>query len=266
MLALDAIYMPDVLSINAASFALAVSDIPWNGPVGAVRLGLVDDTIVVNPSRLQLQSSDLDLVVTATNHKLIVMLEGKANAVPQQRILKSISVGIKACKMISTAIEDFRLKYGKTKREVKIPDPIDPDIIDAIRSLCEMRLNETFQNNSHDKFSRDQAVKAIREDVSKQVSSNSPTISPAIITAEFDKISKNIFRELIFQNKRCDGRAFDQLRPITCEVNLHEPLHGSALFQRGQTQVMATVALDSIDSAMKLDTLSSLNKYEFYLN
>lgn len=187
------------------------------------------------------------------------MIEGKANAVPIQHILHAISVGSKACKTICTAIEDFRTKYGKTKRVVNIPEPVAEEIVAAIHSLCEMRLNEVFQNYSHDKISRDQAVKAIREDVVNRIWSNYPKIEPSTITDEFNKILKRIFRELIFNEKRCDGRALDQVRPITCEVDLHEPLHGSALFQRGQTQVMATISLDSIDSAMKLDTLSSLN-------
>lgn len=259
MLALDSVYMPDVLGINAASFALAISDIPWNGPVGAVRLGLIDGNIIINPSRLELQSSDMDLVVTGTKKKLIVMIEGKANIVSSNLIIKAISQASKSCKVICTAIEEFRTKYGKNKREIKIPEPTDEQIVSATRSMCEMRLNEVFQNYKHDKISRDQAVKAIREDVVNRVWSNFPNSDPSTITDEFNKILKSVFRELIFNNKRCDGRTLDQVRPITCEVNLHEPLHGSALFQRGQTQVMATVSLDSLDSAMKLDTLSSLN-------
>lgn len=259
MLALDSVFMPDVLSINAASFALAVSDIPWNGPVGAVRLGLIDDKVIINPSRLEIQSSDMDLVVTGTKHKHIVMIEGKFNAIPIQSVLKAISAGSKACRVICNAIEEFQTKYSKPKREIKVPEPVNPEMVEGIHSLSDMRISEIFQNYKHDKASRDQAVKAIREDVVNRVWSSYPSVDPSIITDEFNKIVKGIFRELIFQNKRCDGRPLDQLRPINCEVNLHEPLHGSALFQRGQTQVMATVSLDSIDSAMKLDTLSSLN-------
>lgn len=259
MLALDSVYAPDVLSINAASFALAISDIPWNGPVGAVRLGLIDDKVILNPSRLELQSSILDLVLTGTKDKLIVMIEGKADSVPTQYVMKAISAGIKACRKISVAIEEFRLKFGKVKREIKEPETIDSEIADAVRSMCEMRLNEVFQNYTHDKISRDVAVKTIREDVVNRVWSSYPNFDRSKITELFNKMVKSIFRELIFQDKRCDGRALDELRPISCEVNLHEPLHGSALFQRGQTQVMATVSLDSIDSAMKLDTMSSIN-------
>lgn len=261
MLALDSVYTPDVLSINAASFALAISDIPWMGPVGAVRLGWIDDNVILNPSRFELQSSMMDLIVTGTKHKHIVMIEGKANAAPMQNVIKAINAGTKACRLICTAIEEFCMKYGKPKREIQIPEPIDEEVVAAIQSMCEMRLNEVFTNYAHDKASRDQAVKAIREDVVNRVWSSYPNIDPSILIDEFNKNVKRIFRELIFSNKRCDGRALNQLRPITCEINLHEPLHGSALFQRGQTQVMTTVSLDSIDSAMKLDTMSSINTY-----
>lgn len=261
MLALDSVYMPDVLSINAASFALAISDIPWTGPIGAVRLGLIDEKVIVNPSRLELQSSDLDLVVSGTQDRNIVMIEGKSNAVTIQNVVKAIKTGSKACRVICSAIEEFRTQYGKPKRELHEPEPFDAEILAAMQSLCEMRLNEVFTNYTHNKTSRDQAVKVIREDVVDRVWSSYPKIEPSILTEQFNKIAKNIFRELIFANKRCDGRELDELRPIACEVNLHEPLHGSALFQRGQTQVMTTVSLDSIDSAMKMDTLSAIKTY-----
>lgn len=197
--------------------------------------------------------------MTATKDKLIVMIEGKANIVPFQKVLTAMRTGLKACRTIATSIEEYQMKFGKPKREYKVPEPIDNEIIAAIRSLCEMRLNEVFQNYTHDKHSRDQAVKAIREDVVNRVWSNFPNMEPSILTDEFNKILKEIFRELIFNHKRCDGRKLDELRPISCEVNLHEPLHGSSLFQRGQTQVMATVALDSVESALKLDSLAALD-------
>lgn len=266
MLALDSVYMPDVLSINAASFALAISDIPWSGPIGAVRLGLIDDKVIVNPSRLELQTSDLDLVVSGTLDRNIVMIEGRSNSIPIQSVLKAIKTGSKACRGICAAIDEFRTKYGKPKRELREPEPFDQEILAAIQSLCEMRLNEVFTNYSHNKVSRDQAVKVIREDVVDRVWSSYPNIEPSVLNEQFNKIVKNIFRELILNNKRCDGRELDEVRPIACEVNLHEPLHGSALFQRGQTQVMTTVSLDSIDSAMKLDTLTSIKTYVLAMN
>lgn len=222
-------------------------------------MGLIDDKIIINPTRLELQSSSLDLVVTGTKHKTVVMLEGKANMVPFHMVLKAIKTGTKVCRDIAQSIETFQQKHGKPKRIVRIPEPINPEISAAVRSLCEMRLNEVFQNDAHDKTSRDQAVKAIRDNVVDRVWSTYPNVEPSVISDEFNKIFKEIFRSLIFNGRRCDGRQLDEVRNINCEVNLHEPLHGSALFQRGQTQVMTTVALDSVDSAMKLDDLTSLD-------
>lgn len=223
------------------------------------RLGLNGEVVLINPTRHQMQSSSLDLVLTTTKQKLVVMLEGRADSVDYMLLMKAIKAGTKACKEIVIAIENYQNQFGKPKREFNVPEPIDQEIVNAIRSLSEMRLNEVFQNYSLDKMGRDQAVKLIRDDVVNRVWSSYSNQEPSIITNEFNRILKEIFRELIFANQRCDGRRLDELRKISCEANLHEPLHGSALFQRGQTQVMATVALDSVDSAMKLDSLTSLN-------
>lgn len=223
------------------------------------RLGLNADEVSINPTRHQMQSSSLDLVLTTTKHKSVVMLEGRADRIDYQLLMKAIKVGTKACKEIAIAIESYQNQFGKPKLPANIPEPTDQEIVDAIRSLSEMRLNEVFQNYSLDKIGRDQAVKLIRDDVVNRVWSNYSNQEPSIITNEFNKILKDIFRELIFANQRCDGRRLDELRKISCEANLHEPLHGSALFQRGQTQVMATVSLDSVESAMKLDSLTSFN-------
>lgn len=191
------------------------------------------------------------------------MMEGRADSVSWQNVTKAINVGTKATRAIAAAIEEYQIKYGKQKQVVSAPTPVDSEIVGAIRSLSEMRLNEAFQNYSYDKIERDQAVKLIRDDVVNRTWSNFPQAEPSVITNEFNKIVKETFRELLFSDKRCDGRKLDELRKISCEVDLHEPLHGSALFQRGQTQVMATVALDSIDSALKLDSMTALNTLVF---
>lgn len=222
-------------------------------------MGLIDNELVVNPSRIELQSSDLDLVVTATKHNFMVMLEGKANAIPYQTVLKAIKSGMKTCKTIIATIENLAQQHGKVKRTVEEPTRIDEEVVGALRSMCEMRLYETFRNTKHDKTSRDESVSKIREDTIDRVWSSYPQIDRSILLDEFNGICKYIFRDLIFQGERCDGRGFNDLRPISCEVDLYEPLHGSALFQRGQTQVLEKVALDSIDSAMKLDSLASLD-------
>lgn len=258
-LALDSVNLPDVQAINGASAAIALSDIPWNGPIGAVRVGICDNEIIINPTRRELKTSSLDLIVTATKQNLVVMLEGKGNIIYLQDLQHAIKKGTQEAQHIVNAIEKLRRSHGKPKREIEIKTVEQSDEIkDAIASLSDMRLNEVFSNFSHDKISRDKAVTEIKTDICTRVRSNYPETEPSLITDYFDEHCKKVFRNLIFEeNRRCDGRNFDSLRDITCNVNLHKPVHGSALFQRGQTQVYATVALDSLESALRLDPLSA---------
>ncbi|XP_017122671.1 polyribonucleotide nucleotidyltransferase 1, mitochondrial [Drosophila elegans] len=259
MLAMDAVHNPDVLAINAASMALSLSDIPWNGPIGAVRVGLCDGEVLINPTRRELQSSQLDLVVSATKQNLVVMLEGKGNVVLQQDLLKAIKQGTREAQFIIHEIERLQKAYGRQKREVELAAQVDPELEQAVRSMCEMRLREIFQDAQHDKISRDNAVNEVRSHVIDKVWSSFPDTEPSQIGEQFNAASRAIFRELIFERGlRCDGRDYDQLRNISCQVDMYKPLHGSALFQRGQTQVFCTVSLDSPESAIKLDSLAAL--------
>lgn len=222
-------------------------------------MGLIDDETIINPTRKQLQESSLDLIMTSTKNDLVVMLEGKSNDVEYQSILKSIRKGLIECRKIISEIENLQKQHGKEKRPIDIPKTLDPDIVKAVRAMSEMRILEVFQNHSYDKLGRDNAINEIRQTVVDKVWSSYPEFDNNLITEEFNKVSKEIFRKLIFQNERCDGRKLNELRNISCKVDLYEPLHGSALFQRGQTQVMTTVSLDSIEHAIKLDSLSALD-------
>ncbi|RZC34229.1 polyribonucleotide nucleotidyltransferase 1, mitochondrial [Asbolus verrucosus] len=259
MLAVDSVNNPDVISINAASAALALSDIPWNGPVGAVRLGFIDNEVVINPTRKELQISTLNLVLSATKRNLVVMLEGNANSILQQDLLKAIKLGTKEAQFVINNIEKLQKAFGKNKRELEPPVEASEEVHEAIRSLCEMRVRKIFTDYSHDKLSRDNALSDVRTDVSEKTKSSFPNLDLTVLTDTYNKIVKQIFRDLIFEEeKRCDGRLYDQLRNIECKVNLYKPLHGSAMFQRGQTQVFCTVTLDSHESAMKLDPMAML--------
>uniref|UniRef100_W8AY65 polyribonucleotide nucleotidyltransferase n=1 Tax=Ceratitis capitata TaxID=7213 RepID=W8AY65_CERCA len=259
ILSMDSVYSPDILAINSASMALSLSDIPWNGPIGAVRVGLCDGEVVVNPTRRELQTSQLDLVVSATKHNLVVMLEGKGNVVLLQDLLKAVKQGTREAQFIINEIERLQKMYGRKKRTVEAPPATETEISDAVKSMCEMRLREIFQDATHDKITRDNAVNEVRTNVIDKVWSSYPDTEPSLIAEEFNKICKSIFRSLLFEgNRRCDGRDYDSLRNISCQVDLYKPLHGSALFQRGQTQVFCTVSLDSHESAMKLDAITAL--------
>lgn len=259
MLAVDSVNNPDVISINAASAALALSDIPWNGPVGAVRLGFIDNEVIINPTRKELQSSSLNLVLSATKRNLVVMLEGNANSIFQQDLQKAIKLGTKETQHVISGIEALQKAFGKQKRELVPVTEASEEVNEAVRSLCEMRVRKIFTDYTHDKLSRDNALSDVRTDVVEKMKANFPDLDPNLLNETYNKIVKQIFRDLIFEEeKRCDGRLYDELRNIECKVNLYKPLHGSAMFQRGQTQVFCTVTLDSHESAMRMDPMAML--------
>ncbi|CAG9863264.1 unnamed protein product [Phyllotreta striolata] len=259
MLAVDGVNNPDVLAINAASAALSLSDIPWNGPIGAVRVGFIDNEVIINPTRRELQSSSLNLVVSAMKRNLVVMLEANANAIYLQDLQKAIKVGTKESQNIINQIEKLQKSVGKQKRLVDTPKELSEETTEGLRSLMEMRVTEIFRNYTHDKLSRDNALSEVRNDVFEKIKASFEEIDMNLLNEAYNKIVKQIFRNLIFQEgKRCDGRDYNELRNISCKVNMYKPLHGSAVFQRGQTQVFCTVTLDSHDSALKLDPLSVL--------
>ncbi|CAB3249435.1 unnamed protein product [Arctia plantaginis] len=257
MMAVDATNPPEAIAINAASAALALSDVPWNGPVGAVRLGQIDNEVIINPTRKDLENSTLNLVVAAASGKLVVMLEGHAQDILQQDLLKAIKLGAKEAQLIVRGIEKLAKDHGKKKREYLIPQPPPQTVIDSIHTLSSMKIREILSDASHDKMSRDNAISELRQTVLNQLRDES---TQAIDLQEcFNANLRQIFRDMIFEtDTRCDGRHLDDLRNISCEVSLYPPLHGSALFQRGQTQVLCTVAFDSPDSALKMDTLTML--------
>ncbi|CAH0551408.1 unnamed protein product [Brassicogethes aeneus] len=259
MLAVDGINSPDVASINAASAALSLSDIPWNGPIGAVRVGLIDTEMIVNPTRKELQQSGLNLIVSATKRNLVVMLEGNADNILHQDLSKAIKLGTKEVQHIVNGIEELQKSFGMPKRILEVPQVLSAEIYEALRSLSEMRVKEIFKNYTLDKLERDNALNNIRMDVLDKIRQSFPDVDLNLLQDGYNKLVKSIFRELIFEEeKRCDGRQFDDIRNISCKVNMYKPLHGSAMFQRGQTQVFCTVTLDSHESAMKLDPMAIL--------
>ncbi|CAG9789494.1 unnamed protein product [Diatraea saccharalis] len=145
MLAVDTTNPPETIAINAASAALALSDVPWNGPVGAVRLGQVDNELIVNPTRKDLETSTLNLVVAATKSNLVVMLEGSASDILQQDLLKAIKLGTKEAQHIVRSIEKLQKDHGKMKREYETQLPLEESILESIKSLSTMKIREILR-------------------------------------------------------------------------------------------------------------------------
>ncbi|GFR74715.1 polyribonucleotide nucleotidyltransferase 1, mitochondrial [Elysia marginata] len=257
LLAVDGLNDPDVISINAASAALSVSDIPWNGPVAAVRVGIIGEDVVINPTRRELQKSSLNIILTGTTQRKVVMLEGEADRVPLHKVEQALSQGIKATQTIVAKITELREALGKPKRVYEPPKPAPAYVIEAVESFALNHIRDILYNDEHDKISRDQALKAAGEKVIANVKEAYPDEEESIIFACYQGFVKKVFRSLILdESRRCDGRGLSDLRDISCSVDLYKPLHGSALFQRGQTQVLCTVTFDSLDAAAKSDPVS----------
>ncbi|CAO1433376.1 unnamed protein product [Diamesa tonsa] len=266
VLSIDSMNSPDVNAINAASAALHLSDIPWNGPIAAVRVGMENNECITNPTRKELQQSPMDLIVTAGKQNLVVMLEGKGNVILLQDLLKAIKHGTREAQHIINGIEKMRkdMPHLKPKRTIQ-PENVKGQLLteevsEALKTISTMRLKEIFRDYTYDKLGRDHAVNALRQDTTEKIWSSFPDHDPTQITDAFNKYCIEIFRSSIFEdNRRCDGRQLDELRKIACQVDLFSPLHGSSLYTRGQTQVMCSVTLDSKESAMKLDSLAALD-------
>jgi polyribonucleotide nucleotidyltransferase len=260
---------PDVDAINAASAALHFSDIPWNGPIGAVRVGIEkhEGAVITNPTRRELQNSPMDLIVAATKQNLVVMLEGRGDVILLQDLQKAIKHGTQQAQLIIAQIETMRkeLKHLKPKRAAPIVElgkklELTQDVVESIKTVSSMRIREIFRDANHDKMSRDNCVNQLRQEIVENIWSSYPDHDVVQITEAFNKHVIEMFRlNILEENLRCDGRGFEDLRKISCQVDLFKPLHGSSLFTRGQTQVLCSVTLDSKESALKLDSLAQLD-------
>ncbi|XP_067900995.1 polyribonucleotide nucleotidyltransferase 1, mitochondrial isoform X2 [Heterodontus francisci] len=259
LLAVDGVNDPDVLAINGASAALALSDIPWNGPIGSVRVGLVDGEVVINPTRKEMALSTLNLVLAGGPQSQVVMMEAAAENVLQQEFCHAIKVGIKHTQQIILAIQQLANEHGNPKRTPQKMFTPSTEMVEYARQLASEKVRGVFSDFTHDKVSRDDAINKIRLETEEQLRDKFSEAEPYEVMEAFNVVSKEVFRNIVMNEYlRCDGRDLRSLRNINCEVDMYKPLHGSALFQRGQTQVLCTVAFDSIESSIKSDLITTL--------
>ncbi|KIH59500.1 putative polyribonucleotide nucleotidyltransferase, partial [Ancylostoma duodenale] len=221
-----------LLGLNAAASALHLSAVPWLGPTAAVRVGLVEDKFVLNPTRSVLKQSNLDLLLTGCGDRRTVMVEMDGEQVPTEKLEEAIDVGLDAVGEILTAMDELRAQAGKEKAEFSL-SKFPQDLEDEVRALCEERLYYILSDPTHDKVSRDNAIKEVGSDVLESIKDGDPSMIQAI----FRHLTKKALRDLVLDhNMRCDGRGITDFRPITITVDVFKRLHGSSLFQRGQTQ------------------------------
>lgn len=243
--------LPDVLAVVAASTALLLSDAPWNGPIGCVRVGRINGEFFLNPSLAQLVDSDLDLIVAGTKDT-VNMLEAGASEVSEETIVAAIEFAHSAIREQCALQEELARAAGKPKREVPL-HVLNEDVLQAVRERTASELRQAIQNP--DKAARESGLSELKDEIVERLSADFPEHIGDLGEA-VEKVIKEQVRALILdEGVRPDGRRLDEIRPISAEVGLLPRVHGSGLFTRGQTQVLTTLTLGSTDDTQLVDGL-----------
>lgn len=258
VLCVDQDNSPEVAAMIGASAALSISDIPFGGPTAAVNVGLVDGEIIINPTEAQREKSDLTLTVAGTEEK-IAMIEAGANEVPDDIMLEAIKEGHKEIKKICKFIANMKEEIGKPKFEYKSFE-VDKEIYDFIEENFREEMTKKIQEE--DKETRDNNISELSEKIAKTYEEKFGTEAleehKSDIGEAIYKLEKKCVRHLIFnEHKRVDGRKLDEIRPLSCEVGLLPRTHGSALFTRGQTQVLSVATLGMASEEQVLDGIDT---------
>lgn len=254
VLCVDQDNSPEIAAMIGASAALSISDIPFGGPTAAVAVGLVEGQIILNPTEAQREISDLNLTVAGTKEK-IAMIEAGANEVPENIMLDAIKAGHQEIKKICDFIQKMKEEIGKPKFEYQSFE-VDHDVYEFVEANFKEEMKEKVQevdkemrDRNIDELSNKIAISYAEKFGEEQVDAHKADLGEAIY-----KLEKKCVREMIFfEHKRVDGRKLDEIRPLSCEVGLLPRTHGSALFTRGQTQVLSVATLGMVSEEQKLD-------------
>ena len=263
-LSVDMVHPYDILAMNGASAALAISPVPVAAHVGAVRVGKLDGDFVVNPDEEDLADLDLDLIVAGTD-EAILMVEAGASGVTEQEILDALDIAHAEIKKLTAAMQELQEKAGKEKIQHEAPE-IDAALIDQIRSSHGQALVDAIATEG--KLERYEAIDEVKDEVVAKYAPEADEADAdrvAEVKAAFASIEKDTIRKAIaVDKKRPDGRAQDEIRPIECEVDVSPRVHGSALFTRGETQILSNVALGTTRMDMRIDTLGLETSKKFW--
>ncbi len=250
VLAVDPDASPEILGMIGASIAVSISDIPWNGPIGGIYVGLVDGELVLMPTLEQRAKSDLTLTVASSEHK-VVMIEAGANEVPDEKMIEAINAGhAEITKSLIPFIKDIQAQIGKPKFAFESQE-VDHDMFDAISEFAIDRVK--FALDTDDKNIREERLAPIVDDIHAKFDEIYPE-KTAMIDECIYKLQKFVVRRwLLDEKKRVDGRRMDEIRPLAAEVGVLPRVHGSGIFTRGQTQVMTIATLGPVSDSQKLE-------------
>ena len=259
---------PDVLGINGASCALALSDIPFHGPVGAVRVGSVDGQFIVNPTYAERAKSEINIMVVGTADG-IVMVESGAKETSEENVVDAIEFAHAEIKKICAAIEELVKLAGKTKRAVHEIE-LDHAYLSELTAQVGDKLRDALDTQKHPKFESYALVKEVKDELKKAIPSEDPHAhahASKKLSKYFELLRENIFREQVLNDRiRPDHRAFDQIREVTVEVGVLPRVHGSALFTRGETQALVSATLGTTDDAQRMESYEGEQKRRFMLH
>jgi polyribonucleotide nucleotidyltransferase len=263
----DNIHNPDVMSINAASAALHISNIPWGGPLGAVRVGLIDGELVINPSMESMEESDLDLVMAGTKNA-IMMVEGQAFELPEDKMLEALEFGHEHIKEICACIEKFRQAAGVEKKEHIAPE-VNSEVQGKAEELVAARFGDlTATNNKADLYA---GMSAIKKDVHAAMleeygEDRYAELKGDVSSSYNGALSGQLRKQVIDTKTRIDGRGLSDVRPISIEVGVLPRAHGSVLFTRGETQAIVTTTLGTSRDEQKSEQLWGEDYKRFFLH
>ena len=258
VLAMDQVYPPNILGINGASAALAISGIPWGGPVGAVRIGLVGGKLIVNPTDKQMLSSMLNLIV-AGHDDGITMVESGSYEVSEEILIDALQLAHSEIRKIIAVINTMKAEVGKPLLEIPLPESV-PEIDEWVRENLDAKIDAAVR--IHEKKPREKAINEAKIQAAEHFADllKEDPDKADYIKLYIDSRVKDIMRGIIInEHIRVDGRKMDQIRPITCETDILPRVHGSALFTRGETQSLAITTLgmigedDQIQDGIKLN-------------
>lgn len=244
---------PDVIAVTAASAALCCSPIPFTTPIAAVRVGLLNDTLVANPTVAEQKSSALNIVV-AGSEQVIVMVEAGALEVREEKVVEALEFGHQEIRKVIATIRELQERVNPQKVDVQ-PQPFDEELYRQIEAQYGERLHDALDTAKYPKRESYRRVEALKKEILAAIPEEDEE-KRLLASRAFERLRERYFRDdILIQGRRPDGRRFDQIRPVTCEVGLLPRVHGSALFTRGETQALATVTLGTREDMQRLDLL-----------
>jgi len=253
----------DVLAMLGASCALTISDIPFNGPIAAIRVGRIDGKLIANPTFKELETSDLDMVVSG-NRSSVIMIEAGANELSEEVMLEAVNFGHEALQPLIDMQEKLARECGKPKRNVEFYK-IDEELLKKVKGLSVAKLEQINQLGT--KEQREEAIDALSKELKEKLITEDSEYTEKDVKAALIEVEEEEVRKFIIEKKkRVDGRRFDEIRAITCEVGILPRTHGSALFTRGQTQSLSVTTLGTSQDEQMIDALEGETQKSFMLH